>query len=148
MVHYHVSEDPIALRASTTAISTSFDSSPTAVTCNDFNQLVLECDLTLNTATDVRIQVEAANPARGPNGATVAPVTADWFPICAADGSTASGSGATIALTYRNLEIVLPATGKYSIALPLAYKFIRVKAKTTAGPGSTTLAIDGVFGRV
>jgi hypothetical protein len=144
----HTSEDPIPLRPVATAIGTSFDASPAYFSCNDFNQLILECDLSLATATDVRIVVEAANPSRGPVGATIDPVTADWFPISAADGSTASGSGATLALTYRNLEIVLPATGRYSIALPLCYKFVRVKAKTTGGPGATTLKINGTFGKV
>ncbi len=144
----HTSEDPVPLRPLATAIGTSFDASPAEFSANDWNQLILECTLTLATATDVRIQIEGANPARGPNGATIAPVAADWFPIAAADGASASSSGATIALTYRNLEIVLPATGSYSIAVPLCYKFIRVKAKTTVGPGLTTLKINGVFGKV
>jgi hypothetical protein len=148
MSRIHTSEDPIVMRAGTTAIGTSFDASPAVFSCNGFNQLILECDLTLNTATDVRIQVDVANPARGPNGAYIAPATSDWFVVSAADGATASGSGAIIALTHRNLEIVLAATGRYSIAIPLSYKFIRVRAKTTAGPGSTTLEISGIFGAV
>jgi hypothetical protein len=147
-MNVHVSADPITLRASSLAITTSYDAAPTEVPCNDYNQLILECKLALNTATDARIEIEAANPARGPNGATVAPVAADWFVIAAMNASSASSSGATLSVPYQYLEIILPATGSYSIAIPIAHKYIRVKAKTTAGPGSTTLAIDGVFGRV
>lgn len=147
-LNYHASEDPIALRLSTASIATSFDATPIEIMCNDFNQLIMNCDLSLATATDVRIQVDAANPARGPNGARIAPVTADWFTVAVADGATASGATNTETLTYRKQELKIEATGKYAIALPLCYRYIRVRAKTTAGPGATTLAITGTFGKV
>jgi hypothetical protein len=147
-MNVHVSADPITLRASATSITTSYDAAPTEVPCNDYNQLVLECDLTLATATDVRIQVETANPARGPNGASIAPASSDWFAVTEVDAATIVPSGATISVPYRQLEITLTASGRYSIPIPISYKFVRVKAKTTGGPGATTLAIDGVFGKV
>jgi hypothetical protein len=148
MSHYHVSEDPIVMRPTATAIGTSYDASPLGFACNDFNQLILECDLTLATATDVRIQIEEASPARGPQGATIAPAAGDWFTVAVADSASATAAGVIESLVYRQLEIVLPATGRYTLAFPLNYKFIRVKAKTTGGPGATTLKINGVFGKV
>jgi hypothetical protein len=145
MSRFHTSEDPVPLRPVATAIATTYDASPAAFSFNDFNTVALEIDLTLATATDVRIMVELANPARGPNGAYVAPVAADWYPISVA--GTATAATPITSVPYQQREITITATGKYTVVLNgLIGKFIRVKAKTTGGPGATTLGVDGVFG--
>lgn len=135
-----VSDDPIVVRPSSLSITTSFDASPTAVDMRGWNQAMLFCDLTLNTATDVRIQIEAASPVSGPGGATIAPVAADWHSVGYLDTGSATGT-TTKLVPYAVLELQLAASGRYVFPLPTNYKYLRFKAKTTAGPGSTTLKL-------
>lgn len=136
------------LRATATAIGTSYDASPTYVRIRNMNTVTLLCDLTLNTATNVLIQVDVAVPADAPN--TVAdqdPAAGDWYPLGAANlsGLTVGSGVATIPVGAATFQ--LDATGKYAIRLKdLCAGWIRVRAKTTGGPGSTTLQIIGVEG--
>lgn len=136
------------LRPSATAIGTSYDAAPTAVKIRGQNTVTLLCDLTLDTATSVEIQVEIATPA-DTNGTNVdpAPVAADWFPIHGANLSGLTVGSGIITIPVGAAVFQLGATGKVAIRLKdLCASWIRVKAKTTGGPGATTLSIIGVEG--
>lgn len=137
----HVSRDGAIVRFSATAIGTSYDASPTALRTQNWNQVILFCDLTLNTATDVRIKIEFASPT-----GDAAPVTADWHLQTFADTANATYSGGTESVPLRGLEWILPATGRYALPIPMNYKWIRASAKTTGGPGTTTLQIYATEG--
>ncbi len=136
-----VSRDGVTLRASTLAIGTSYDASPTALRAQNWNQLQLFLDLTLATATDVRVKIEFASPV-----GDATPAAGDWFQQSEADSGAATRSGLTSALPLRVLEWVLPATGKFILPVQLNYKWVRVSAKTTGGPGATTLAVFATQG--
>ncbi len=137
------------LRSAATAITTSYDSSgiPETRIMNN-NTLMLLCDLTLNTATSVEIQVEVAVPASGSTGTeATAPAAADWYALSAANISGLTVGSGIITAPTGALVIQLAATGKHAIVLKnMMAMWVRVKAKTTAGPGSTTLGIIGVEG--
>lgn len=132
----HVSADPVTLRLAATAISTSYDSSPTALRMQNWNQVVLFCNLTLDTATDVRLKVEVASPTGDSS-----PAAGDWHQYSSLDIASASASGGVSTVPNYGLELKLTATGKYAIPLPCNFKWLRVSAKTTGGPGSTTLLV-------
>lgn len=134
-----ISRDPITLRPVATAIGTTFDAAPVEMQCAEFNRLTLLCTMVLNTATNVILRIEVATPATGPNGATVAPVAADWHILQILD--PADGSFAEIAPT-------MTASGSYAFPLEINSQYVRVSAKTTLGPGTTTLLVKGVFGNV
>lgn len=139
----HSSKDPQTIRASTLALATSFDASPTEARMQGWNQALLFCDLTLNTATDVHIKIEFASPpdTGGIIGDT-APVAGDWYQQTYADTANAVGSaGTTEAVPLRQLDWVLSATGRYALPVQCNFKWIRVSAKTTGGPGSSTLKV-------
>ncbi len=145
-----VSRDPTTLRLAATAIASSYDASPAVLRTQGWNQAIIYCDLTLNTATDVRLKVEFASPpvALGLNGAgSDTPATGDWFRQTYADSAAAAGSGLEETCPVRCLELILPATGRYAIPVQLNYKYMRVSAKTTGAPGSTTLLIYATVGR-
>lgn len=131
------------LRASSVSIGTGYDASPTELRVNNQNTIMLYCDLTLNTATSAEIQVDFATPAEGTNlGARDdTPASGDWF-TRAIEGSPSSG---VVAMSNKTFQ--LTATGRYEIPVtPVMGKWFRVRAKTTGGPGSTTLSIVGVEG--
>lgn len=139
----HASKDPQVIRASTLALSTSFDAAPTEARMQGWNQAILFCDLTLATATDVRIKVEFASPkdVGGIVGDT-APGATDWYQQTYGDTPNATGSAGTVeAVPVRALEWTLSASGRYALPIQCNYKWIRVSAKTTGGPGATTLGI-------
>ena len=133
------------LRSSATAIGTSYDT-PDADTPvlrqQNWNQLILHCNLSLATATSVEIKVQVANPAED----SAAPVfgSALWFDLPYNTAGTITAGEAVVptgSLVYR-----MTATGKIAVSVPCAYKYVRVLAKTTAGPGATTLAITASQG--
>jgi hypothetical protein len=139
------------LRSSATAITTSYDSVGIPETrLQNMNALELLCDLTLNTATSVEIQVEVAVPAETASGTeATAPAASDWYALSSANISGLTVGSGVITAPTGALVIQLAATGKYAIVLKdLLAKWVRVKAKTTAGPGTTTLNIIGVEGLV
>lgn len=138
-----VNDDPAPLRLSTLAIGTSFDAAPVPIPTKGFNQLVLLCDLTLNTATDVLIRVDVACT----NG-TTAPATGstEWHELALLDTAASVGAAGVETVPARVQEFQLLASGRYAIPLACAYKWIRVRAKTTGGPGSTTLGIKAIQG--
>jgi len=103
------------------------------------NQLILECNLTLNTATSVEIKIQTANPA----GDTL-PVAADWFDLPYATAGTITTGIATVPVG--SLVYQMTATGKISISVPTCCKWIRALAKTTGAVGSTTLVITATQG--
>lgn len=143
MTQTHVSQDYITARASTVAIGTSYDASPTALRIQNWNQLQLYCDLFLATATDVRVKVEFAVPQGNDT-----PVAADWYFHSYLDTAAATGTGLTKAVPLLQTEWIMSATGRYVISLPVNAKWFRVTAKTTAGPGLTTLKILATQGIV
>lgn len=136
------------LRASTTAITTSYDSSPAELRVNNQNQLILYCDLALNTATSVEIQVDFATPAEGTNvsGRDASPASSDWFTRTYLDAAAATASSGTMTVPTRKMTFQLVETGRYEIPIPMMGKWVRVRAKTTLGPGTTTLSIVGAEG--
>lgn len=103
------------------------------------NQLILLCDMTLNTATSVDIRVQVASPA----GDQV-PVAADWFdlPYTTAGVITAGVANVPIGSMVWNMT----ATGKLAISVPTCHKWIRALAKTTGAVGTTTLSITATQG--
>ena len=140
----HVSADPATLRLASTAIATSYDSSPTALRMQNWNRLTLFCDLTLATATSVELRIEAASPTGDST-----PAAGDWFAIGTSNvsGLTVSSGVATVPVGATIIQLAL--TDKYAIAINNCnYKWVRVKAKTTGGPGATTLAITATQGLV
>jgi hypothetical protein len=139
------------LRAVGTALSTSFDAAGVnpEIRIQNMNRVALYVDLSLATATSVEIIVEVASPSEAgrTNNLEPAPVTADWYPLTAANmsGLTVAAGVATVPHGAAYLQLAL--TGKYAIVLKDVFgKYVRVRAKTTAGPGATTLAITGVEG--
>lgn len=132
------------LRSSATAISTSYDT-PDANTpvlrMQNSNQLILFCNLSLATATSVEIKLQVANPA---DDQVPAFGSALWFDLPYNTAGTITSGEAVVptgSLVYR-----MTATGKIAISYPCCFKFVRVVAKTTAGPGATTLAITASQG--
>ena len=132
------------MRLAATAITTSYDT-PDADTqvlrMGNWNQLILFCNLTLATATSVEIKLQVANPA---NDEVPAYDSALWFDLPYSTAGTITSGEAVVpigSLVYR-----MTATGKVAPSFPCAYKFVRVLAKTTGGPGATTLAITASQG--
>lgn len=137
------------LRLSSLAITTSYDTPAFSIRCANFNTLTLLCDLALNTATSVEIQVEVATPADTPGlgNKDPDPVAADWYARTSSNDSGLTVGSGIITIPTAAAVYQLGATGKYEIVIrDLMSKWVRVKAKTTGGPGSTTLAIVGVQG--
>lgn len=133
------------MRAAATAITTSYDT-PDANTpvlrMQNSNQLVLFCNLTLATATSVEIKLQVANPTD--DAAPPAFGSALWFDLPYTTVGTITAGEAVVpagTLAYR-----MTATGKLAITYPMCFKYVRVVAKTTAGPGATTLAITASQG--
>jgi hypothetical protein len=131
-----ISNDPVLLRSG--AVTTSYVAS-TPLKMKGWNQCVLMMDMVLNTATDVRVKVEVANPL-----GDATPVTADWMPLGVLDIAAAVPATSVYAVPLRGIELTLTATDKYTYAFLCAYKWVRVSVKTTAGPGSTTLSVTAV----
>lgn len=136
-----VSAGYVTLRAATTALSSAYDSSPTALKLQNWNQLELFFDLTLSTATDVRVKVEFASPQ-----GDATPAASDWFQMGYADLASASSSGGSTVVPLNDLIWQITATKKINLPIQANYKWVRVSAKTTGGPGSTTLAIYATQG--
>lgn len=139
------------LRSSGLALGTSYDATPAAeIKAQGFNVLTLLCDLTLNTATSVEVVVEVATPADTATGVKDSdPVAGDWYAKTSANLSGLTVGTGAITIPVGAATFQLGATGRYEIVLPnLCAKWVRVKAKTTGGPGTTTLQIIGVQGVV
>lgn len=105
------------------------------------NQLVLLCDMTLNTATSVEIKIQCANQS----GDEV-PVAADWFDLPYTTAGTITAGVALVPIG--TLVYQMTATGKLAISVPTCYKWIRALAKTTGAVGTTTLSITATQGLV
>lgn len=105
------------------------------------NQLVLLCDLTLNTATSAEVKVQVAHAVDD-----LVPAAADWFDMGAADISGATLTTSTATFPIRAGIYTMLATGKIAIPIPTCYRWIRVLAKTTGPVGTTTLAITATQG--
>jgi hypothetical protein len=103
------------------------------------NQLVLLCDLTLNTATSVEIKVQVASQA-----GDAVPEAADWFDLAYSGSPSVAAAVATFPMASAVYQMT--ATGKLAIPIPTCYKWIRALAKTTGAVGSTTLAITATQG--
>lgn len=137
----------IPLRASSTSLSTSFET-PDGTTrgvplrMGNWNQLVLFCDLALNTATSAEIKIQVANPKD--DAAAPAAASTLWFDLPYQTAGTITAGVATV--PTGSYAPSLSATGKVAISVPCDYKYVRVLAKTTAGPGTTTLAITASQG--
>lgn len=134
-----------SMRSSATAITTAYDT-PDANTpvlrMQNSNQLILQCNLSLATATSVEIKVQVANPTEDKDPPAFG--SALWFDLPYATAGTITAGEAVVpvgSLVYR-----MTATGKLAVSFPCLYKFVRVVAKTTAGPGATTLAITASQG--
>jgi hypothetical protein len=105
----------------------------------NWNQLILMCNLTLNTATSVEIKVQVASPS----GDDV-PASGDWYDLAAQGSPTVASAVATYPMSTAVYQMT--ATGKLAIPVPCCYKFVRVLAKTTGAVGTTTLAIYATQG--
>lgn len=135
----------IPVRASGTSLSTSFET-PDGTTrgvpirLGNWNQLLLHCDVTLNTATSVEVKIQAANP-KDDSTATGAPAAAStlWFDLPYQTAGTITAGLATVPTGSYAPQFT--ATGRWIVSVPCAYKFVRVLAKTTGGPGTTTLTV-------
>ncbi len=103
------------------------------------NQLVLLCDLTLNTATSAEIKVQVAHAVDD-----LVPAAADWFDMAYAGAPAVAAAVAVFPLATAVYQMT--ATGKLAIPIPTCYKWIRVLAKTTGAVGSTTLSITATQG--
>lgn len=134
-----VSRDPYNIRPSTMAIATTYDASPNALRMQNWNQLILLCDMTLNTATSVEIKVQFASPAGDGT-----PASGDWFDQAYEEAATVASAVAPVPVSTKVYRMT--ATGKLRIAIPVCDKWVRVVAKTTGGPGSTTLSITAAQG--
>lgn len=134
-----------SMRLAATAITTSFDT-PDANTpvlrMQNSNQLVLFCDLTLATATSAEIKVQVANPKD--DATPPAFGSALWFDLPYTTAGTITAGLATV--PAGSLAYSMSATGKIAITYPCCFKYVRVVAKTTVGPGATTLAITASQG--
>ncbi len=103
------------------------------------NQLVLLCNLTLNTATSAEIKIQCANQA-----GDAVPGATDWFDLPYTTSGSITAGVAVVpvgSLIYR-----MTATGKIAISVPTCYKWVRALAKTTGAVGSTTLVITATQG--
>lgn len=137
----------IPVRLAATSLSTSFET-PDGTTrgvpirMQNWNQLILFCDLTLATATSAEIKVQVANPKddKDPPAAS----SALWYDLPYQTAGTITAGVATVPTGAYAPS--LSATGKTTISIPCAFKYVRVLAKTTAGPGATTLAITASQG--
>lgn len=136
-----VSGDPATLRPASLALSTSYDSTPTALRMQNWNQIVLLCDANISTATDIRVRVEVATPSGDGT-----PVAADWYTIGTMDLSSATLTSGVTAIPTGDAELVITTTTRRSYALPSNYKWIRVAAKATGTIGSATIAIKASQG--
>jgi hypothetical protein len=103
------------------------------------NQLVLMCDLTLNTATSVEIKIQVAHAVDD-----IIPAAADWYDLAYSGSATVAAAVATIPLSTGVYQMT--ATGKLAIPVPTCYRWIRALAKTTGAVGSTTLEIRATQG--
>lgn len=140
-----VSKDPKSLRSG--ALTSGFDSEPTPLKCQNWNQAVLYFTVVLDTATDVRVRLEACSPTPTPGAIldeTPAAASAEWASIVATETGTASGGVLTFGVDA--LELKFATAGTYAYPLPLNYQWVRAKAKATGTVGSSTLAIRATTG--
>ncbi len=134
----HVSRDGKLLRASTLQIvSGTYDVAAASNTFRqqNWNKLVLLCDMTLNTATSVEIKVQVASPA----GDDV-PASTDWYDL-PSEGAATAGVSVVSPKVWS-----MTATGKLAISVDTCHKWVRALAKTTGTVGTTTLSIFATQG--
>lgn len=140
-----VSGDPKALRSG--SLTTGFDTDITALKTQNWNRAVFFFDVTLDTATDIRVRVEAASPTRTPGkilDEEPAAASTEWHAIAATEAGSASGGVLTVPVDA--LEWKFTATGRYCVPLDVNYQWVRAKAKATGTVGSATLAIKATTG--
>lgn len=102
----------------------------------NWNQLVVYMDLTLDTATDARVRFDVCSI-----GGDSAPVEADWYALPWQDGAGTSITAGVCTVPAYVYEVKLTASGKYALPLPCNYKWVRVKCKATGVAGAATLGI-------
>ena len=139
----------VPLRDSTLAIGTSYDTTPAyQIRVQGSNCVMLQITVALNTATSAEVQVEFATPLQA-NGTNLdpAPVTADWFARSDGNYTGRTITSGVIANPMGAVAFSFAASGTYEVVLyPVMAKWLRVKAKTTGGPGTTTVSVTGVTG--
>jgi len=142
-----VSGDPKVLRSG--ALTGSFVNS-LALKTNMWNQVILFLDVTLDTATDVRIQLQAASPVKTQQYPIIdvepSAGSTDWCDIAFQDGANASTASAITTVPLTTFEIKLTVSGRYAFPLPVNYQWIRAKAKATGTVGNATLSIKATTG--
>jgi hypothetical protein len=140
-----VTSDPKTLRSG--ALTSAFDSSPSTIRTQNCNQIIFFFDVTLSTATDVRVRLDAASPAVA-NGTVLdaepASGSTEWAQVTGAESGSASGG--VVSVPIDALELVFTATGKYAYPLPACYKWMRARAKGTGTLGSAALTITATTG--
>lgn len=144
--HPQVSANGAPLRASSKALSTSYDTDPILeLRVGNWNQLVLLCNLTKDAGTtSVEIKVQVASPDASPSNGATAPAAGDWYDLCF-NGTAAIAAG--IATIPANTTVYqMTVTGKLAIPVPICYKFVRVLAKTTGAAGTSTLVVTATYG--
>lgn len=135
------------LRASATALSTSFDAAPTSVRISNWNQVTLLITVAnFATATSVDIEVDFATPAQGPGGAEIAPAASDWYTRTYTDTAAATASTTTMLIPTRKVQFNFVGNGVYELPFKTMAQYVQVRAKTTLGPGTTTCQIIAVEG--
>lgn len=135
-----VSGDPKTLRSSS-ALTGSFVES-LALKTNMWNQVILFLDVTLTTATDIRVQLQAASPTRTPGTIIDAEPSAgssEWHDVAFQDGANAATATAVTTVPITTFEMKLTASGRYAFPLPVNYQWIRCKAKATGGDATLTI---------
>lgn len=139
-----VSGDPKELRSG--ALTGSFVNT-LALKTQMWNQVVLFIDATLDSATDIRIRIEAASPTRTPGKILDDEPSAgssEWHSIAFQGGATEAAGVASVPV--ETFEIVLTASGRKAFPLPVNYQWIRCSAKATGTVGSATLTIKATTG--
>lgn len=141
----HVSKDPKSLRSG--ALTTNFDTTPTALRMQMWNQAVFFFTVVLDTATDVRVRLEAASPTPTPGqilDTEPASDSADWAAVASTEAGSASGGVLTVPVDA--LELKFTASGSYAYPVPSNYQWLRIKAKATGTAGAATLAVKATTG--
>lgn len=149
-----VQGDAKILRASTTALTSSYDSTNIPVLpLNQKNQAILLIKVAAIDAacTGVFIQIDAAIPAEtntasGVSSGLVQPVSTDWYQLPYQDNASVSASGGIATVPIDILELKFTVNCAIAYPIPLLYKWLRVRAKATGTVGATTLRVLGVGG--
>lgn len=143
-----VSPDRKTLRSG--ALTSAFDLAPSALKTQAWNQTVYFFDVTLDTATDVRVRFDVATPATVPNQILdVEPATgsSEWFQLPYQDNGSGSTTSAVTTVPLTVFELKFTVSGRYAYPLPVNYMWTRARAKATGTVGSATLSIKASTGQ-